>query len=122
MVVHARPAGDGPAPDAVSASALAAALGSALVDVGGEVVRVLVPGDRVPAAQPGWTCGISAPASPHGWAAADTQAARALARARATRAALVRHGDRPALADLVPRRTPRTTPRPSSPPSPGLRP
>lgn len=102
VVVHARPAGDGPAPDAVSASALAAALGSALVDVGGEVVRVLVPGDRVPAAQPGWTCGISAPASPHGWAAADTQAARALARARATRAALVRHGDRPALADLVP--------------------
>ncbi|WP_392967313.1 helix-turn-helix domain-containing protein [Streptomyces sp. LN245] len=101
VVVHARPAGDGPAPDAVSASALAAALGSALVDVGGDVVRVLVPGDRVPAAQPGWTCGISAPASPHGWAAADTQAARALARARATRAALVRHGDRPALADLV---------------------
>ncbi|WP_326787617.1 helix-turn-helix domain-containing protein [Streptomyces sp. NBC_00151] len=101
-VVHARPAGDGPAPDAVSASALAAALGSALVDAGGDVVRVLVPGDRVPAAQPGWTCGISAPASPHGWAAADTQAARALARARATRAALVRHGDRPALADLVP--------------------
>lgn len=100
--MHARPAGDGPAPDAVSASALAAALGSALVDVGGDVVRVLVPGDRVPAAQPGWTCGISAPASPHGWAAADTQAARALARARATRAALVRHGDRPALADLVP--------------------
>ncbi|WP_328669240.1 PucR family transcriptional regulator ligand-binding domain-containing protein [Streptomyces sp. NBC_00328] len=102
VVVHARPAGDGPAPDAVSASALAAALGSALVDVGGDVVRVLVPGDRVPAAQPGWTCGISAPASPRGWAAADTQAARALARARATRAALVRHGDRPALADLVP--------------------
>jgi hypothetical protein len=102
VVVHARPAGDGPAPDAVSASALAAALGSALVDAGGDVVRVLVPGDRVPAAQPGWTCGISAPASPHGWAAADTQAARALARARATRAALVRHGDRPALADLVP--------------------
>ncbi|MER5396544.1 PucR family transcriptional regulator ligand-binding domain-containing protein [Streptomyces sp. NPDC002599] len=102
VVVHARPAGDGPAPDAVSASALAAALGSALVDADGDVVRVLVPGDRVPAAQPGWTCGISAPASPHGWAAADTQAARALARARATRAALVRHGDRPALADLVP--------------------
>ncbi|KAB1986704.1 helix-turn-helix domain-containing protein, partial [Streptomyces triticiradicis] len=35
------------------------------------------------------------------WAAADAQAARALARARATRAALVRHGDRPALAGLV---------------------
>ncbi|MFJ7963488.1 PucR family transcriptional regulator ligand-binding domain-containing protein [Streptomyces sp. NPDC096324] len=102
VVVHARPAGDGPAPDTVAASALAAALGSALVDVGGDVVRVLVPGDRAPAAQPGWVCGVSAPAGPHGWAAADTQAARALARARATRAALVRHGHRPALADLVP--------------------
>jgi hypothetical protein len=102
VVVHARPAGDGPAPDAVSASALAAALGSALVDVGGDVVRVLVPGDREPAAQPGWTCGVSAPAGPRAWAAADTQAARALARARATRVPLVRHGDRPALADLVP--------------------
>ncbi|MEV8031951.1 PucR family transcriptional regulator [Streptomyces sp. NPDC086182] len=102
VVVHARPAGDGPAPDAVSASALATALGSALVDVGGGVVRVLVPGDRETVAQPGWICGVSAPAGPHAWAAADTQAARALARARATRAPLVRHGDRPALADLVP--------------------
>ncbi|MGW3814578.1 helix-turn-helix domain-containing protein [Streptomyces sp. NPDC005046] len=102
VVVHARPAGDGPAPDAVTASALAAALGSALVDVGGDVVRVLVPGDREPTAQPGWTCGVSAPAGPHAWAAADTQAARALARARATRAPLVHHGDRPALADLIP--------------------
>ncbi|MFD8739876.1 PucR family transcriptional regulator ligand-binding domain-containing protein [Streptomyces sp. NPDC059618] len=101
-VVHARPTGDGPAPGSVAVSALAAALGSALVDADGEVVRVLVPGDRAPAAQPGWTCGVSAPADPHEWAAADTQAARALARARATRAALVRHGDRPALADLVP--------------------
>ncbi|MFE1285388.1 helix-turn-helix domain-containing protein [Streptomyces sp. NPDC058751] len=102
VVVHARPAGDGPAPDAVSASALAAALGSALVDAGDDVVRVLVPADRVPAAQPGWTCGVSEPTGPHGWTAADTQAARALARARATRAVLVRHGERPALADLVP--------------------
>jgi len=100
-VVHARPAGDRPAPDTVSTSALAAALGSALVDVEGDVVRVLVPGDRAPAAQPGWICGVSAPADPRGWAAADAQAARALARARATRAALVRHGDRPALAGLV---------------------
>ncbi|MFJ2831985.1 helix-turn-helix domain-containing protein [Streptomyces sp. NPDC087263] len=102
VVVHARPAGDGPAPDTVAASALGAALGSALVDAGGDVVRVLVPGDREPAPQAGWTCGVSAPAGPHEWAAADTQAARALARARATRTALVRHGERPALADLVP--------------------
>lgn len=102
VVVHARPAGDGPAPDTVAASALGAALGSALVDTGGDVVRVLVPGDREPAPQAGWTCGVSAPVGPHEWAAADAQAARALARARATRTALVRHGERPALTDLVP--------------------
>ncbi|WP_046249540.1 helix-turn-helix domain-containing protein, partial [Streptomyces sp. MBT28] len=33
---------------------------------------------------------------------ADAQAARALARARATRSALVRHAERPGFADLVP--------------------
>ncbi|MFH8972786.1 PucR family transcriptional regulator ligand-binding domain-containing protein [Streptomyces sp. NPDC017890] len=55
-----------------------------------------------PAAQPGWTLGVSAPAVPADWPAADSQAARALARARATRVPLVRHGARPALADLVP--------------------
>lgn len=104
VVVHARPDGPGgPAPDAVAASALGAALGSALVDVAGDVVRVLVPADRrEPAAQPGWTCGASAPVGPHEWPAADTQAARALSRARATRTSLVRHGERPVLADLVP--------------------
>lgn len=101
-VVHARPAADGPTPDAVAASALGAALGSALIDTGGGVVRVLVPGDREPAAQEGWICGVSAPVGAHEWASADAQAARALARARATRTSLVRHGERPALADLVP--------------------
>ncbi|MFE6483251.1 PucR family transcriptional regulator ligand-binding domain-containing protein [Streptomyces sp. NPDC057757] len=101
-VVHARPAGDGPAPDTVAASALGAALGSTLVDADGDVVRVLVPDGRAVAAQPGWTCGVSASVGAPEWAAADAQAGRALARARATRAALVRHGERPALADLVP--------------------
>ncbi|WP_028803527.1 PucR family transcriptional regulator [Streptomyces sp. 142MFCol3.1] len=102
VVVHARPAADGPAPDAVAASALAAALGSALVDTCGDVVRVLVPGGRVPAEQAGWTCGVSAPVAPQEWPTADTQAARALARARATRTTLVRHGEHSVLADLVP--------------------
>lgn len=102
VVVHARPVADGPAPDAVAASALGAALGSALVDAGGDVVRVLVPGDREPAAQSGWTLGASVAVAPHEWAAADTQAARALARARAIRSPLVRHGERPGLTDLVP--------------------
>lgn len=149
-VVHARP--DTGAPDAVSASALGAALGSPLVDAADDVVRVLVPappqaeggggvrpeggggvrpeGDGSvrseagaaaprkppagsgpagsgpagsgPAAQPGWTLGVSAPVAPAEWPAADAQAARALARARATRSALVRHAERPGFADLVP--------------------
>ncbi|MFE2507729.1 PucR family transcriptional regulator [Streptomyces naganishii] len=100
VVVHARPQAQ--APDAVAASALGAALGSPLVDLADGVVRVLVPAGREPAAQPGWTLGVSAPAVPGDWPAADTQAARALARARATRTALVRHGSRPGLAELVP--------------------
>lgn len=98
-VVHARP--DGHAPDPVAASALGAALGTPLVDLGADVVRALLPGDRAPAAQPGWTLGVSAPAAPGEWPAADAQAARALARARATRVPLVRHAARPALAALV---------------------
>ncbi|MEU3086716.1 PucR family transcriptional regulator ligand-binding domain-containing protein [Streptomyces massasporeus] len=102
VVVRARPEGDG-VPDPVAASALGAALGSALVDPAGDVVRVLVPADRAPADPlPGWTLGVSAAVEPEDWPTADTQAARALARARATRAPLLRHGARPALADLVP--------------------
>ncbi|MCD9872189.1 PucR family transcriptional regulator [Streptomyces guryensis] len=100
LVVHARP--DAQAPDPVAASALGAALGSPLVDLADDVVRVLVAADREPAAQPGWTLGVSAASAPSGWPSADIQAARALARARATRTALVRHGDRAGLADLVP--------------------
>ncbi|MFH8494371.1 PucR family transcriptional regulator [Streptomyces coeruleorubidus] len=101
VVVHARPDGEG-VPDAVAAAALGAALGSALVDPAGDVVRVLVPADRAPDPLPGWTLGVSAAVAPEDWPAADTQAARALARARATRAPLLRHGSRPAIADLVP--------------------
>ncbi|MFJ4692045.1 helix-turn-helix domain-containing protein [Streptomyces sp. NPDC088766] len=100
QVVHGRP--EGRAPDAVAAAALGAALGSPLVDLGEDVVRVLVPGEREPLAQPGWTLGVGAAATPADWPAADVRAARALARARATRAPLVRYGARPALADLVP--------------------
>ncbi|MET7293491.1 helix-turn-helix domain-containing protein [Streptomyces griseoloalbus] len=97
-----RRAPDRPVPDPVAASALGAALGSALVDPVGEAVRVLVPADRAVAPLQGWTLGVSAAVAPHDWPAADTQAARALARARATRTPLVRHGVRPALTDLVP--------------------
>ncbi|WP_369366916.1 PucR family transcriptional regulator ligand-binding domain-containing protein [Streptomyces sp. CG4] len=101
VVVHARP--EAQVPDAVAASALGAALGSPLVDLGRDVVRVLVPGGRVPEPQPGWTLGVSAAVQPREWPTADAQAARALARARATRTALIRHGARPGLTDLVPR-------------------
>ncbi|MGV9451221.1 PucR family transcriptional regulator ligand-binding domain-containing protein [Streptomyces sp. NPDC003635] len=100
-VVHARP--ETPAtPDPVTASALGAALGSPLVDLAKDVVRVLVPADREPAPQPGWILGVSDPAIPTEWPAADTRAARALARARATRTPLVRHGTGTGLSDLVP--------------------
>ncbi|MBC2907799.1 PucR family transcriptional regulator [Streptomyces cupreus] len=100
LVVHARP--DTHTPDPVTASALGAALGSPFVDLAKDVVRVLVPADRDPAPQPGWTLGVSDPAPPTEWPAADTRAARALARARATRTPLARHGTRPGLAELVP--------------------
>ncbi len=62
-VVHGRPDGR-TAPDPVAASALGAALGSALVDVAGEVVRVLVPDGRTVERVPGWTLGVSAAAAP----------------------------------------------------------
>ncbi|MEU8850558.1 PucR family transcriptional regulator [Streptomyces sp. NPDC048564] len=100
LVVHGSP--DTQPCDPVAASALGAALGSPLVDLAPDVVRVLAPADREPAPQPGWTLGVSAPATARDWPAADTQAARALSRARATRTPLFRHGtQRPALADLL---------------------
>lgn len=96
------PGGSAIAPDPLAAAALGAALGSSLVDLGERVVRVLVPGGREPVAQDGWVLGVSGVVGPEAWGVADAQAARALARARATRAALVRHGARAGLADLVP--------------------
>ncbi|WP_328427502.1 PucR family transcriptional regulator ligand-binding domain-containing protein [Streptomyces sp. NBC_00443] len=100
LVVHGSP--DTQPCDPVAASALGAALGSPLVDLAQDVVRVLAPADREPAPQPGWTLGVSAPATARDWPAADTQAARALSRARATRMPLFRHGtQRPALTDLL---------------------
>ncbi|MFD9318116.1 helix-turn-helix domain-containing protein [Streptomyces sp. NPDC060053] len=122
FVVHARPDAQAPSSPApplpapplspspergdpylpVAAAALGAGLGSPLVDLSHDVVRVLVPADGEPRPQPGWTLGVSAEAAPADWPAADAQAARALARARATRTALVRHGSGAGLLDLVP--------------------
>ncbi|MFC9295937.1 helix-turn-helix domain-containing protein [Streptomyces sp. NPDC057011] len=88
--VHARGAGD--------PQALAAALGTVLLDPRGPVVRLLT--DREPGPQPGWRLGVSAAAPPEGLAAADAQAGRALERAEAARTALARHRD-PGFAGLV---------------------
>ncbi|MFF7983365.1 PucR family transcriptional regulator ligand-binding domain-containing protein [Streptomyces sp. NPDC007901] len=99
----ARPAPTGPhPPDLLAATALGASLGSTLIDPEGEIVRILLPADRAPEPQPGWTLGISTPVPAQQLTAADTHAARALARALATRAPLVRHASRPGLAQLVP--------------------
>ncbi|MEK9521858.1 PucR family transcriptional regulator [Streptomyces venezuelae] len=130
-VVHAR-GGDG---TPFAAASLAAALGTPLVDAGGDggggepdggrgaktdgvradgvgadvtrtdgvkaggggrdgtpvAVRLLLPASTPVTEQPGWTLGVAAPAAADELAAADAQAARALRRAEATRAPLVRH-------------------------------
>ncbi|MGI5398798.1 PucR family transcriptional regulator [Streptomyces sp. CA-135486] len=87
-VVHAR----GGRGTRLDASALGAALGSALVDPADDgTVRILLPADHEVTPQPGWILGVSAPVSPQELPAADTQAARAVHRAAATRTDLVRH-------------------------------
>ncbi|OKI25877.1 hypothetical protein A6A28_17770 [Streptomyces sp. CB03578] len=80
-VVHARGTGD--------PQALAAALGTVLVDARGEEVRLLA--EREPGPLPGWRLGVSAPADPGALAGAEAQARRALRRAEAARAPLARH-------------------------------
>ncbi|MEV6956486.1 helix-turn-helix domain-containing protein [Streptomyces sp. NPDC051183] len=79
--VHARGAGD--------PRALAAALGTVLLDPREDGVRLLT--DREPAPQPGWRLGVSAPAAPAELSTAGAQAGRALERAEAARTPLARH-------------------------------
>ncbi|KOG26273.1 MULTISPECIES: PucR family transcriptional regulator [Streptomyces] len=93
-VVHAR-GGDG---TPFAAASLAAALGTPLVDAGGTApggatgaVRLLLPASSPVTAQSGWTLGVGVPAEADELSAADAQAARALRRAEATGADLVRH-------------------------------
>ncbi|MFF3015305.1 helix-turn-helix domain-containing protein [Streptomyces sp. NPDC057939] len=88
--VHAR-GGTGP-------QALAAALGTVLLDPRPDGVRLLT--DREPGPQPGWRLGVSAAAPPGGLRSADAQARRALERAEAARAPFARHAD-PGFAGLV---------------------
>ncbi|WP_236576938.1 PucR family transcriptional regulator, partial [Streptomyces sp. MBT55] len=124
-VIHARRT-DGTPADALTAGALGASLGTALVDAGrggGEAVRLLLPlpgaaagplqegeaarplpeaeADRV-TPQPGWTLGASAPTPVTALDAADSLAARALAHAQATRAPLKVDAPVSGLAALVP--------------------
>ncbi|MFJ1746152.1 PucR family transcriptional regulator [Streptomyces sp. NPDC088116] len=88
-VVHARGTEAPFAGGAFAPGALAASLGSALVETDGTTVRVLT--DREVTAQPGWTLGVSDPVAPAELSAADVRAGRALARAEATRTDLGRH-------------------------------
>ncbi|AWZ03749.1 PucR family transcriptional regulator [Streptomyces sp. ICC4] len=88
--VHARGSGD--------PQALAAALGTVLLDPREDGVRLLT--DRDPAPQPGWRLGVSAAAAPDALPGADAQAGRALERAEAARTPMARHTD-PGFAGLV---------------------
>ncbi|MFB6524356.1 PucR family transcriptional regulator [Streptomyces sp. NPDC056401] len=103
--VHARGTGD--------PRALAAALGTVLLDPRGDSVRedpphtgpahadsVRLLTDREPGPQPGWRLGVSAPTRPEDLPGADAQARRALERAEAARTPLARHTE-PGLAGLV---------------------
>ncbi|MGW2888259.1 helix-turn-helix domain-containing protein [Streptomyces griseoruber] len=89
-------------PDQLTATTLGAALGSPLLDLTADVVRVLVPADRPPEPQPGWTLGVSDDVPARHLATADAQASRALARARATRTPLTRHTPPRAFTSLLP--------------------
>ncbi|MEU1630025.1 PucR family transcriptional regulator [Streptomyces sp. NPDC020096] len=87
---------------ALAAGELAAALGTPLVDAGGGTLRALLPAGREVTARPGWTLGVSEPVPAGGLPTADAQAAAALRRAVANRAALDRHcSPRAGFASLV---------------------
>ncbi|GGO88766.1 PucR family transcriptional regulator [Wenjunlia tyrosinilytica] len=75
----------------LAAATLGTALGTPFVDVEGEELRALLPGDAAVAEQPGWTLGVSAPAPAADLTVAEGQAERALRRALANRAAVARH-------------------------------
>ncbi|MFE5946127.1 PucR family transcriptional regulator [Streptomyces sp. NPDC056480] len=69
----------------------AASAGGTATGAAPGVVRLLLSAPSPVTAQSGWTLGVSAPVEAGGLAAADAQAARALRRAEATGADLVRH-------------------------------
>jgi len=86
----------------LAAAALAAGLGTQLVDLDGDELCALVPGDTEVRAQPGWTLGAGAPVPADGLAHGGADAARALRRAVAERLPVVRHApSRGGVASLV---------------------
>ncbi|MCX4969492.1 PucR family transcriptional regulator [Streptomyces sp. NBC_00654] len=102
-VVHARRT-DGSTAGPLTAGALGASLGSALVDAGrgGDAVRIVLTGPAPLTPQPGWTLGASSPVPVGDLDAADTRAARALGHAEATRTPLEVGSPASGLAALIP--------------------
>ncbi|MEU0841156.1 PucR family transcriptional regulator [Streptomyces sp. NPDC005962] len=94
-VVRGRRRGRGGDDELLAATALAAGLGTSLVDLDGDELCALVPGDATVRAQPGWTLGAGAPVPAAGLAHGGADAARALRRAVAERLPLVRHAPEP---------------------------
>ncbi|MFG2192592.1 PucR family transcriptional regulator [Streptomyces sp. NPDC048639] len=90
--------------EALWAAELAAGLRTSLIDVDGDELRALVPGGEPVTAQAGWTLGAGPPVRAGELARGDEEAERALRRALAERAPLVRHRDDAAagVASLVP--------------------
>jgi hypothetical protein len=102
-VVRGRRRGRGRDDGLLATAALAAGLGTPLVDLDGDELCALVPGGAEVRAQPGWTLGAGAPVPAAGLAHGGTDAARALRRAVAERLPVVRHAPQPSggVASLV---------------------
>ncbi|MFG2225316.1 helix-turn-helix domain-containing protein [Streptomyces sp. NPDC048644] len=92
-VVHAEPRRGTPGSPAALATALGTPLTAPAPASPGTppALRALLPADREVTAHPGWTLGVSAPATVTELPAADRHAAAALRRAVARRTPLVRH-------------------------------
>ncbi|WP_309142896.1 helix-turn-helix domain-containing protein [Streptomyces javensis] len=91
-MVHGRRRGRGRDDGLLATAALAAGLGTPLVDLDGDALSALVPGEGEVRAQPGWTLGVGAPVPAADLTRGAADAARALRRAVAERVPLVRDG------------------------------
>ncbi|MEU6079841.1 PucR family transcriptional regulator [Streptomyces sp. NPDC047108] len=92
-VVRGRRRGRARAGEALWAAELAAGLRTSLIDVDGDELSALVPGAEPVTAQAGWTLGAGSPVPADELARGEAGAERALRRALAERAPLVRHRD-----------------------------